>query len=88
MYVLESTGEFVKYYDLKEKDELIVYKDGVGNLVIRGQKWSPANSLCLLGPHGFKGKSTGKRSPKGANTRANARLSPTTNSHANSTQVP
>ena len=26
-------GEFVKYHDLKDKDELIVYRDGVGKLV-------------------------------------------------------
>jgi bifunctional DNA-binding transcriptional regulator/antitoxin component of YhaV-PrlF toxin-antitoxin module len=69
MYVLESTGDFVKYYDLKEKDEFVIYKDATGKLVIRGQKWSPSP---LKGGGSFhaggfvKGMTpTGKRSPKG-----------------------
>ncbi|KAG0611693.1 hypothetical protein M758_7G158700 [Ceratodon purpureus] len=80
MYVLESTGEFVKYYDLKEKDELILYRDGAGTLVIRGQKWSPANSLLRTDSFPFKGKSTAKRSP-----RATPRLTAPT---VNSSQAP
>lgn len=91
MYVLESTGEFVKYYDLKEKDELIVYKDGHGKLVIRGQKWSSSAILrtdSFLGPSGFKSKSTGKRSPKGGNVRSNiCKGSPTASSSNSSAQV-
>lgn len=109
-------GEFVKYHDLKDKDELIVYRDGVGKLVrafffeffefwrtricfevpimsreggaltrmiklggivkmqvIRAQKWSSSASRTGsgCGPYGYKGKSTGKRSPK-ALTRSNS----------------
>jgi hypothetical protein len=44
MYVLENTGEFVKYHGLKPRDSFTVYEDGCGNLVVRGQKKS--DSLC------------------------------------------
>lgn len=90
MYVLESTGEFVKHYDLKEKDELIVYKDGIGNLVIRGRKCatSPIEIDTFMGSSSTKGTTpTGKRSPKGANNRSH--LSKSGNSsNLSSTFVP
>lgn len=73
MYVLESTGDFVKHYDLREKDEFVIYKDASGKLVIRGQKWSSSplkggggGGGSFHAGTGFKGITpTGKRSPKG-----------------------
>jgi len=38
MYVLENTGEFMKYHDLKEKDAMTLYEDGVGTIVVSGEK--------------------------------------------------
>jgi hypothetical protein len=37
MYVLENTGDFMKYHDLKEKDAMTLYEDGVGTIVVRGE---------------------------------------------------
>lgn len=44
MYVLENTGGFIKHHGLEANDSLVVYEDGYGNLVARGQKkltWIP-----------------------------------------------
>lgn len=52
MYVLESTGEFVKHYNLKEKDELSIYRDGIGNLVNNPTPLaSPFHQFPLISPN-------------------------------------
>jgi len=33
-----SSGEFMKYHDLKEKDAMTLYEDGVGTIVVSGEK--------------------------------------------------
>ncbi|KAG0585949.1 hypothetical protein KC19_2G051600 [Ceratodon purpureus] len=38
MYVLENTGEFIKYHGLKEHDIFVVYEDNSKNTVVRGHK--------------------------------------------------
>jgi hypothetical protein len=45
MFSLVPAGEFIKFYELKEKDMLILYKDAEGKLVSY-----EAPSGCLLRP--------------------------------------
>jgi len=47
MYVLENTGDFIKYHDLKEHDTIVVYEDGCKNLVVCGQKKSSSRNSDL-----------------------------------------
>jgi hypothetical protein len=45
MYVLENTGEFVRYHSLSEHDVFIVYEDVCKNLVVCGQKKTRDDNL-------------------------------------------
>ncbi|KAG0557058.1 hypothetical protein KC19_11G099700 [Ceratodon purpureus] len=44
MYVLENTGEFIKYHGLKENDIFIVYADSSKKMVVRGHKGTDLDS--------------------------------------------
>uniref|UniRef100_A0A7I4CBH3 TF-B3 domain-containing protein n=1 Tax=Physcomitrium patens TaxID=3218 RepID=A0A7I4CBH3_PHYPA len=49
MYVLENTGGFIKYHNLKVHDGFVVYEDGSGKLVVCGQKKNTTRSDCSVG---------------------------------------
>ncbi|KAG0607542.1 hypothetical protein M758_8G036800 [Ceratodon purpureus] len=52
MYVLENTGEFIKYHSLKEHDIFVVYEDSVKKLVVRGHKGTDLDSMPDVSPQG------------------------------------
>jgi len=51
MYLLENTGEFVKAHDLERGDLLIIYRNPLGNLVIRGKKNGCSETFVPTGVH-------------------------------------
>jgi bifunctional DNA-binding transcriptional regulator/antitoxin component of YhaV-PrlF toxin-antitoxin module len=45
MYVLENTGDFIKFHCLKEHDTFVIYEDGCKKLIVCGQKKENGDSL-------------------------------------------
>ncbi|KAG0562896.1 hypothetical protein KC19_9G180700 [Ceratodon purpureus] len=65
MYVLENTGDFIKYYGLKEHDNFVVYEDSFRKLVVRGHK--PGTDLDSM-LHVLQGTNAGSSSQKSSCT--------------------
>ncbi|CAM6034153.1 unnamed protein product [Sphagnum compactum] len=51
MYLLENTGEFVKMHDLERGDLLTIYRNPLGNFVIRGKKNGCSETFVPTGVH-------------------------------------
>ncbi|CAK9881109.1 unnamed protein product [Sphagnum jensenii] len=51
MYLLENTGEFVKTHDLEQGDLVIIYRNPLGNFVIRGKKNGCSETFVPTGVH-------------------------------------
>ncbi|XP_024396658.1 uncharacterized protein [Physcomitrium patens] len=91
MYILENTAYFVKYYNLREKDEIIVYKDAQEKLVIRGKKGPSSASpgtYPSLRHSGFTGMNLEKRASKCIYGRSNIHKSNPTASSSYSYALP